>query len=89
MVRKEDKANLSKTNLVVDSLCENDFKRPHMTSNDLKSLQKDDFVEANPNTDSAANPTTNKKKKLKSGSVHKTDEINHDFLDENLHDINF
>ena len=38
--------------------------------------------------DSTVNHTTNKRSKLKGGSVHESDEINDEKIDENLHKFN-
>ena len=48
------------------------------TSNHLKRPQKVELV----NSDSAINRTTNKKTRLKGGSVHEIGEINDEYLDE-------
>ena len=49
-----------------------------MTSNDLKTPQVVSDAET------TKNRTTDKKRKLKGGSVHEIDEINDEYLDESI-----
>ena len=48
-----------------NSNSEHDFKRPQMTSNDLKSPQKIEVVKPDSNADSSVNHIMNKRSKLK------------------------
>ena len=69
--------NFSKTKLDDNPHREQDPKRPQRTSNDPKTHQKNEVV----------NHTTNKKIKLKGGSMHQTAENTVECLDEILHNI--
>ena len=71
--KKDKRQKISNTNPDDNSNFERDVKRLQIT----------------PNVRSTFNHTTNKKTKLKGGSMHEIGEINDDFLDEILHKNNF
>ena len=59
-----------------------------MTSNDLKLPQKVQLVKTDSKPDSVVKCTTNKRSKVKCGSVLEVGEVNDECLDENLHNNN-
>ena len=59
-----------------------------VTSKDLKGHQRIKLNKSVANADSTVNHTSNKKGKLKDGSMHEIDEINDEYLDEILHNNN-
>ena len=63
-------------------------KRPQMISIDPRRHRKVELFKPVLKPESAANRTTNGKKKLKSGSLHETDEINDENFYETLHENN-
>ena len=73
IVTKEDKRFQIETSMII--------KIVNMTSKILKSPRKIDQVKP----ESAVNRITNKKSKLKGGSMHQSDEINDEYVDEILH----
>ena len=82
------KQKIPSANLDGDSTRERDLKRHQMTSNDLKRSQKSKLVKPDTNAEPAVNSTTNKRSKVKDGSVHYIGEIDDEQLDEILHNIN-
>ena len=80
--------NISNIKLNENSNREHNIKRPEVTSNDLQRPQKNKLGKPNSNADSAVNRTTNKKSKLKGGSMHEIDEINDEYLDKIFHKNN-
>ena len=56
-----------------------------VTSKDLKRPQNNEIVKPVSNADSTVNHTTNRKNKLKCGSVNEIDKINDEFSDEIVH----
>ena len=60
------------------------LKRPQLTSTELKRRQKIELVKPVSNVDSTVNHKTNKRSKMKAGSLHKVSESKIKGLDETL-----
>ena len=68
-----------------NSKSEHDLKRPQISSNDLKTTQKNGIVEPESNADSAVNLTIIRRNKMRGGANF---EINDNYSDGKLHKKN-